>query len=445
MKRILSTAVGCIFFSLSTSAGSVDAQGRSSPVLDGCGALKIGDVKGLPRNVRTTLESASREVAAKPQDASAVGRLAMLLHAYQQHRAAAPCYAVASRLDAAAAAWPYLSGIVLTELGDHGPAVEEFRRALQRDPDSVAARIRLADALMQVRDLDASQKEYSALARDLPELALAQYGLGRIASLRGDSKAAVEAYRRAVELVPQFGPAHYALALAYRDLGLGDRAAPHLDAFRRFETRRPSVGDLLMDRVRALRETARDLLAQAATLGEAGRLDEAIAVHLEALKLDPHSAQAHVNLISLYGRAGRPAEARSHYAAALRLEGSAADAHYNYGVLLASARQDEAALAAFLKALDVDPFHAAAPNNAAALLARARRYAEASAHYRQALSNDPQHQTARVNLGRVLVLLGKPQEAMEQFKLALDRAERRGDAAGAAAIRAELRKVTGKQ
>lgn len=408
-------------------------------------ALPRLELSGLPPKVRASLQTAYDAASAHPRDSVVVGRLAMMLHAYEQYRAAADCYAIVRRIDSASATWAYLSGVVQAELGDHGAAVDSFRRALQLDANYLPARLRLADGLMELGGLDASYEAYASLAKDLPQFALAQYGLGRVASLRGSPKEAVDRYERAVDLAPQFGPAHYALALLYRDLGQPDRAQSHLDAYRRYTVLRPNVRDPLLDQVRALRETARDVLADAARVAAAGRFEEAIALQLKALELDPRTAQAHVNLIALYGRTGRPDDARRHYEEALQLESGAADAHYNYGVLLAEARRDEEAQEAFRKALTVDPFHAPAHNNLAALLARARRYEEAAAHYRQALANDPQHHTARFNLGRVLVLLGKRAEAIDQFRQALDGAERRGDAAGTAAIRAELRKVTGKQ
>jgi tetratricopeptide (TPR) repeat protein len=398
-------------------------------------------VDALPPGVRASLEAAYEAAHAQPRDPSVVGRLAMLLHAYEQHRAADACYRIVRQLDARSLAWRYLSGVVQAELGEHLAAVTSLRDALRTDPNYLPARVKLAEQLMQGGDLQASHDEYASLVRDLPELALAHHGLGRVSSLRGDSNAAAGHHRRAVDLAPQFGTAHYALALAYRDLGLADRAQPHLDAYRRFGARRPVVPDRLMDRVRSMRETARDLLAEAARLGEAGRIDESIALQLKALDVDPGAAQAHVNLIALYGRTGRPEKAEAHYRAAIELEGSLGEAHYNYGVLLASVRRYDEAARAFRKTLDVDPFHALAHNNLAALLARQGKFDEAAAHYRQALANDPQHATARFNLGRALAALGHRSEAVEQFRRALQRAEQLGQSDLAAAIRAELGKV----
>jgi tetratricopeptide (TPR) repeat protein len=395
----------------------------------------------LPQGVRTSVQAAYDAARAHPRDAAVVGHLAMVLHAYEQYGAADDCYRIARQLAARSLEWTYLSGVVQAELGQHTAAVASLRQALSIDPDYLPARVRLAAELLHAGDLQPSYAEYEALVRDLPELALAHYGLGRVSSLRRDSKAASGHYQRAVDLAPEFGAAHYALALAYRDLDLSERARPHLDAYRRLGARRPVLRDPVMDRVRSMRETARDFLAEAARLGDAGRLEESIAMQVKALEADPRSAQAHVNLIALYGRTGRFDRAESHYRAAIELEGSLGEAHYNYGVLLASARRHEEAASAFRKTLTVDPFHAAAHNNLAALLAQERRFDEAAAHYRQALANDPQHATARFNLGRVLVLLGRPTEAIEQLERALARAEQLGQVEMTKAIRAELQKV----
>lgn len=373
----------------------------------------------LPPSVRGGLEEAFKAARADPRDPSALGRLGMILHAYEQYRSAQLCYRRARELAPRSMTWTYFSAIVAAELGENSEASALFRRVLELDPDYWPARLRLADTLMSAGDLDRSQAEYEGLVRDFPELALAHYGLGRLLANRRQGSVAIEHYQRAVDLEPQFGPAHYALALACRDQGDDDRAKAHLDAYRQFGMRRPLPADRLLDQISAQKGTARDLLAEGARLGRAGLLQEAIAVHLKAIAADPADAQAHVNLISLYGRTGQTNKAEEHYRDALAAGGSLAEAHYNYGVLLASGGRHDAAAEAFRQALGVDPFHAQAHNNLAALLAGEGKLDAAAVHYRQALANDPQHRGARVNLGRVLLALGQPREAVEQLQKAL--------------------------
>jgi tetratricopeptide (TPR) repeat protein len=370
----------------------------------------------LPPVVRHRIERIYEDARARPEDASAAGRLGMVLHAYEQYQSADAAYQRARRLDGESFPWAYLHGLVQTRLAQWRAAAGSLRRALAIDRGYVPARVALADALMQDTQLDAARAEYAALVRDYPELALAHYGYGRTAAILGDGAAALEHYRAAVESAPQFGMAHYALALTYRAAGLPNRAATHLDAYRRLGARRPALPDPAMERVHAFRSTARDLIEAGARLEEQGLVDESIARHLEALEADPVAAQAHVNLISLYGRKGQLDAAQRHYETALKLQGDRAGAHYNWGVLLARARRPDEALDAFRRALDVSPFHPQAHNNLATLLAEEGRLDEAATHYRQAIANDPGYRVARFNLGRVLIALGRPREAAEQFE-----------------------------
>jgi tetratricopeptide (TPR) repeat protein len=406
---------GGVVLAVALDAGlAVPQTARSDP-----SSLPQLTFDALPPSVRGGLEEAYKAARGDPRDPTAVGRLGMILHAYEQYRSAQLCYRRARELAPRSMTWTYLSAIVAAELGENSEASALFRRVLELDPQYWPARLGLADALIGAADLDRSQAEYEGLVRDFPELALAHFGLGRLLANRQQAAAAIEHYQRAVDLEPQFGPAHYALALAYRNEGADDRAKTHLEAYRQFGTRRPQPADRLLDQIKALKGTARDLLAEGARLGRAGLLQEAITVHLKAIAADPAGAQAHVNLISLYGRTGQTSKAEEHYRAALAADGSLAEAHYNYGVLLVSGGRHEAAAEAFRQALGIDPFHAQAHNNLAALLAAQGKLDEAAVHYRQALANDPQHRGARFNLGRVLLALGKPREAVEQLQKAL--------------------------
>lgn len=375
-------------------------------------ALTLGH---LPEATRVDLERARAAVIARPHDAAAAGALAMLLHAYEQFSAASAGYRAARALDAASPVLAYLSAVVDAELGRHETAVTSLRAAIALEPTYLPARMRLAEALRDAHQLDASRGEYEALVRDFPELAAAHYGLGHLASAVGDRHAARRHYQRAVELVPQFGAAHYALALAHRDLGDPERAAPHLAAYQKYGNHRPALADPWLDQVRSMRGTARDLIAQAARLGQEGQVEASIALHLRALERDPSAAQAHVNLVSLYGRTGRPADAERHYRAAVALEANLAEAHYNYGVLLATTGHEADAIAAFRQAIGVNPFYAPAHNNLASLLTRQGHLDEAVASYRQAIASDPRHRGARCNLGRVLTAQGRHRQAIEQL------------------------------
>jgi tetratricopeptide (TPR) repeat protein len=382
-------------------------------------ALRADALQPLPPAVRTEVERAYESARARPDDPSAAGRLAMTLHAYDQLELASAVYDVARQLDPRSLAWAYLSGVVQAELGRHAAAAEAFELARRLDPEFLPVRLRLAESLMKGGELERSRDEYAALVKQFPELALAHYGLGQVLVGQGNSRAAVEHHRRAVDLMPRFGPAHYAAALAYRDLGLNQQARWHLAEYGKYGSRRPALADRFLDEVRSMKGTARDLIAEGANLGRAGRLDESIEAHRRALDMDATAAQAHVNLISLYGRTGEPEKAEEHYKAVLRLGANVADAHYNYGVLLAARGRHTEAAAAFRHAIEVNPFHAQAHNNLGGILAQEGRLDEALGHFQQAVANDPQHRAARFNLGRVLLAVRRHREAIDQLSQVL--------------------------
>lgn len=396
-----------LLVALATPGQPPQAEDRPLPALS---------LEGLPAAVRQDLAEAHAAAAARPDDAAAAGRLAMLLHAYEQHSLAAAVYERARALEPAALEWSYLGAVVAGETGDRARAVSLLRGVLTADPGHVAAQARLADELFSAGAFEESRAAYDALIRAFPDFALAHYGLGRIASSVGRDDDAVAHFERAIAASPQFGRAHYALALAQRNAGRLDRAQAHLEAYRRLGGRQPALPDPWLERVAALRSTARDLIAEGARLGSEGRLDESIAVHLKALQADPAASQAHVNLISLYGRRGRVREAEAHYRKALDLKGNLAAAHYNYGVLLASTGRRADAAEAFRQTLAVDPFHAAAHNNLGALLAGQGRRDEAAGHFRQALAADPGHRGARAGLAQLLLMLGRPGEAIPHLE-----------------------------
>ena len=378
-------------------------------------------LRGLPEPTRSELQRAYEAAATDPNDAQKVGALGMLLHAHEQYGSAERSYRIARSLEPRSLRWVYLMGVVQTEVGDDAGAINSLRDSLAIDPDYVSARARLADVLLRTAELEASRELYTALTREFPGLPTAHYGLGLVAAAQGDKRAAAAHHRHAIDVAPQFGAAHYALALAYRDTGRHDLAERHLRAHQRWGARVPVLPDPLLEAVRSLKSTARDLIGEAARLAGSGRFEESIALHLKALEADPTVAQAHVNLISLYGRVGQLDKAAEHYRSALTLERNLADAHYNYGVLLAATGRSSDAAESFRRALEVNPLHAQAHNNLAALFAAEGRLEEAASHYRQAVTHDPAHRAARLNLGRTLVGLGRPSEGIAQLEWLLRR------------------------
>jgi tetratricopeptide (TPR) repeat protein len=356
--------------------------------------------------IRQSIEAAVADAKANPNDAAAVGRLGMVLHAHQQLVSARLCYRRASLLDATNAGWKYYLGIV-----NDGPAAVEPLRAALRLRDYLPAKLKLGEVLLSLGD--------SAAARDVFR------GLDHPAALFGYGRATGDAtyYEKALAAFPQYGAAMFALAQHYQRTGREAEAGRLMAEYPRFKTTAPPVDDPLLDAVRSLNKGPDNLLSEAVTLEARGQLAGAADLQLKALELDPKLTQAHINLIALYGRLGDPAKAEKHYREAIAVNPNAHEAYYNFGVLCYQSKRRDEARAAFEKALAINPGYADAHNNLGTLLEEEGKLAGAAEHFRRAIELQPSFRLARFHLGRIYANQRRYPEAIEQFKRAIEGAE----------------------
>ncbi len=355
--------------------------------------------------VRGQIQQAYADVRARPDDDTAIGRLGMILQTYGLFQEAAICYRRAGRLAPSTLRWAYYLGTVESAGGHCDAAAATLRIAPRVAPGYVPAQLLLANCLLVSADWTGSD---------------AFYGLGRVRAARRDFTGAADAYGKACALFPNFGAAHYALALIYRTLGQDEKAKEQLQLFEKNKDTAPPSNDPLLNEVRALNLSATNQVQTGIELERQGRLEESVSAHEKALQIDPQMVQAHINLLELYGRLGQFQKAEEHYRAATHLEPGSVESYYNYGVLLLGAQKYEQAESAFRKAAEIDPFHAAAHNNIGYLLERQGKLVEAAAEYRTAIDNKPSDRQAHFNLGRVLVNQHAYREAIQEMKKTIE-------------------------
>lgn len=397
----------------------------------------------FPAEARQSIEATFRDAKTHPKDSAAAGRLGMVLQSWEQWTAALTAYQRAQTLAPQTFDWWYLSGVVEARLGRPADAAKSFERASRLMPAYVPARLKLAESLFDSGNLAASARVYEALAKDAPSnpapspaataasdgatatagasasaLPAVRFGLGRIKAAQGDAAGAAAQFEEACRLFPEFGAAHYALALVYRRLGRGDEAQREILLHQRYTNAWPGVEDPVVARIAPLRVDARAHMERGILAWKAGRLEEALKEHEEAVRLQPSLAQAHANLIILYGRQGGDGAARQaegHYRTVVALNSNLGEAHYNYGVLLMEQHRADEAIDAFKHALLVNPHNASAHANLGLLLEQRRDFAAAEAEYRLAVEDDPSSRANRFSHGRVLIALGRLDEAIAVF------------------------------
>jgi len=389
---------------------------RETPAGAEAPPLPVLALDQYPAGLRDRVAAAESRAQKAPESALAAGELGMLLHAYDQLASASAAYERARALDSRAFEWSYLAGVVRVRSGRAAEAVPLLREAALRQPQALAARVRLGEGLLASGEIDKARALYEELLRQHPDLPLAHYGLGRAFSARGTAASAAERYLAATQLFPAYGAAHYALGLAYRDLGRAEDAQRHLRLYQQHLMEAPPLEDPVLESVLRLKQSADAVLAEGVRLGETGDFEGSIREHLRALELDPGLTKAHANLMALYGQAEKWDKVDEHYRAAVAQAPGLVEVHYNYALALQQQKRSAEAQQALARVLALSPHHAPAQNALGALLELEGRLDDAAEQYRLATVNQADFQAARFNLGRVLVELGRPREAVAQFE-----------------------------
>jgi tetratricopeptide (TPR) repeat protein len=371
------------------------------------------DSMDSPNRVR--LREAYDKARSNPQDGEATGQLGMVLQAIDQVAFAAQCYRRAQLLEPQTFRWTYYLGVAKQMQDDKSEALRLLRNAVEKNPDYLPARLRLADAWLASGNAEESARVYEGLVEQFPDSASSYYGLGRIQASKGQITSAVANLRKARELFPGFGAAYYALAMIFRDRGEPMEAQKLLAQFELHRNEAPHVADPLLEDINNLRVQANDDLTRGVRLLEEGHPDQAIREFDRALQNNPKLAQAHADLLSAYLELGDLDKAEEHYRHAVRLDPNLYQAHYNYGLLLIRQGKGDKAADAFRKTLEINPFYADAHNDLACLLAEQGNVDEAIRHFQLAIDNRPNFRDAYCNVGQIELEQGHVTRAIEHL------------------------------
>jgi Flp pilus assembly protein TadD len=149
------------------------------------------------------------------------------------------------------------------------------------------------------------------------------------------------------------------------------------------------------------------------------RMTEAIELFQQALRVDPDSVTAHVDLGNALLAQGKADDAIRNYEQALRIDPDDSKAHYNLGLALALVGRVPEAIEQWEQTLRINPDDADARYNLGLALGQEGRFQEAIGHYQQALRINPDLVEGHYNLGLALEKLGRTPEAVEQYQQVL--------------------------
>lgn len=253
----------------------------------------------------------------------------------------------------------------------------------------------------------------------------------------GDDGAALEPWRRAVDLCPDNADYRLELGRCLCRLGRHEDALPHL---RSAADRQPPARDAMLAYGNALLKTehaaeAVDVLAAAdrnfpddATIlfqlgrayQRAGDIAAAAESYRRAIAIDTDLVEARINLAGCLRAAGDSRAAVDVGRQALRQRPASVIARSNLGAALCDIGQPEEAVSVLRTALAHDPTNIEAVHNLGVALHASNQAAEAESCFVQCLRRRPHWAAAQRSLANLLREEGRLREAAELYKAVID-------------------------
>lgn len=173
------------------------------------------------------------------------------------------------------------------------------------------------------------------------------------------------------------------------------------------------------DSIRSVPENVHRILADAAQLYRAGRIEDAAARYERAVSLDPRDANAHNNLGVALVQLRRIDEARVQFERALHLRPDHAHAHHNLGNVLAQAGKIGDAIPHLEYACALNPDLVDTHRSLGAACRKEGRLDEAVRHYRHVLASRPDDAETHNELGTLLKFQGSFDAASTHYGQAI--------------------------
>ena len=277
-----------------------------------------------------------------------------------------------------------------------------WRDTLAKNPSAWMAHYNLANLLQARGDTDEAIERYRRATQIKPDFAEGHYNMGVALRSAGKLSAAVEQFRKALQIEPRHADAHNNLGAALSEQGMHEEAIGHLTAALKI---RP-------DDVVTLSNLASVML-------HVDRTEEAARVYRTALAIDPSNPDLHADLARTLDRLGAVQDAVKQYEVSLRIDPNRIQTRLDLASLLLRHRRTEPALRQYQLVLEMDPENIAARNGLGLALEAQGKLPQAIEQYQRILRRDPTHVGANHNLANALAQLGRFKDAVAHYQHAL--------------------------
>jgi tetratricopeptide (TPR) repeat protein len=309
--------------------------------------------------VVSRIDEAVGMVRESPRDGGAWGRLGRLYHANEFYELASRCYENAERLDTTTVDWPYYLGVLASDRGKTEDAVSRFRVVVRLQPGYAPAWVRLGDALLARGETDAAIDAYRRHDEIAPDQPWGRVGQGRASQRAGRLEEAARHLEEAHAMEPRDPETCYLLAAVYRSLGRSGESERLLQRFSELG-HAVTPPDPLLARMEREASGVYGMMREANALMKANRLERAEELYWKILAERPDEYTALVNLAELCLRRKRPAEARALWDRAVEVEPEVVHGRFGLARSLLAISKFDAAEVELREVLRLDPDHAEA-------------------------------------------------------------------------------------
>jgi predicted O-linked N-acetylglucosamine transferase (SPINDLY family) len=295
----------------------------------------------------------------------------------------------------------HFMGLLACQIGQHEAGIALMRESIARHPSPIYYN-NLGNALREARALGEAVKAYRRAVELKPDYVEAHNNLGNALREHGDAAAALTSCARAIELRPGYAEAYNNLGNALKDLSELDAA---MAAYGKAIEAKPAFAEAHLNLGIALQIK--------------GRGDAALECLQESVKLAPHLAVAHDKLAGVLMHRGDIAGAIDAYRRAAELTPDSAAAYNTLGNALNGAGRVPEAVPCYERAIALDPEFADAYHNLANALRRLGAPERALGYARRAIELRADTPSFHNNLGAILADLGEPEGALVCYREAL--------------------------
>ena len=316
-------------------------------------------------------------------------------------------------------------------------ALTAFKRSQRIRPSDIETRLMIGITSPTTADGYSEAIEQLNMALKLkPDNAITYLYIGLVNSANNKTKAAKQAYKKAIHLSPSYYKAHYNLGLLYLEEKRWNLALNHFQSITSTNNNHPqaqfNIGRArygLKDYSGAITAYEKAILAKAGNYPQAfynqglayRRLNnyrQAISAYQQALAIKPAYPEAWYNLATAYMRSNQYPLAKQSLETAITYKSDYYQAWLNLGVLSSRMNDNESAIVAYETALKIKPDYTRA------MLNLASNYSNNNADkaidlYKKALVNDQLNHDAWVSLGTLYQGQNIMLEAEKAFKAAL--------------------------